>query len=248
MKIDFCGYTDTGAVREINQDSILMRCKDDVGIFVVADGMGGHSFGEKASAIIVQQMEKWWRGFVKTDMNREFHEVIEEIRMCLEQANYEIYSNYNVSGVCGSTVVALFVYKDKCCYFTSGDSRIYRLKGWKFEQISFDDVWENQDSVMQAFTKEQRQKHPNHGKLLNAVGISSELKIRVMPEEFAKKQKFLLCSDGIYKMIPDKSIKKLLRSYKGNKNGLILLDKIKEKVLASGARDNFSIILLKCYE
>lgn len=246
MIISFGGYTDKGKVREINQDAILMRCKNDVGIFVVADGMGGHTYGEKASAIIVQHLEKWWRQFEQEKIMGDFLEITENIRICLERANFEIYNQYNSSNVCGSTVAILFVYKDRYCCFWCGDSRIYCLKKWSFFQVSTDDVWENQSSVIQKYTKEQRQRHPNYGKLLTAVGISSRLKLSMQTGYIENGQKFLLCSDGIYKMLSKKKIQSSLWLYKGDCNVLKNITRMKKSVLKKGAGDNFSVIYVMC--
>lgn len=247
MKIEYCGLTDIGKVRKINQDSILMCSNKIGGLFVVADGMGGHSAGERASFIITQNLESWWKSMEMHFREKDFEELIQSVINCLQRANYDIYSRYNNVQICGSTVVALLICGKKYCCITCGDSRIYQLKWWKLKQLSVDDVWESRQEIQQNYTIEQIKKHPNYGKLLTAVGIGKELKARVTIGRVYRNQKFLLCSDGLYKMVFTKDVKQALKTFRNSTQGKKVLDNLCKKVYQGGGNDNCSIILVRCF-
>ena len=245
MKIQYCGFTDQGNKRNKNQDSIIMCANDNTGLFVVADGMGGHSMGEKASGTIIEHLQNWWNYFQNDTRQKHFSQLVKEIQTCLEQANQYIYETYNVDGVCGSTVVALFVQNNQYALFTCGDSRLYMYYKWKLQQISMDDVWENQPNIINQYTQEQKKNHPDYGKLATAVGTSPCLQLRVSSGILTGKEKFLLCSDGLYRMCSEQDMKKALFAYKDEKSGVHGLKRMQSAVYANGAKDNCSVIMIK---
>lgn len=245
MKIQYCGFTDQGYKRKKNQDYIVMRANEQSGLFVVADGMGGHVMGEKASSTIGEFMEGWWNYFQNDIREKHFPQLIQEICNCLEQANQCICNKYNMDGVCGSTVVVLFIHHGKYAYFTCGDSRLYLYAKRNLQQISVDDVWENQPEIMYQYTQEQKENHPDYGKLVTAVGTSPVLQLRVMQGDLTGKEKFLLCSDGLYRMCSGQEMSKALHFYKDEKSGVHSLKRMQTVVYENGAKDNCSVILVK---
>lgn len=146
---------------------------------------------------------------------------------------------------CGSTVVVLFIYKGKYGIVYAGDSRCYIFEHGQLLQITIDEVWENQTGLN--YWEKNNRHHPNRGKLINAVGIRPDIQCKIITNEIISNSVFLLCSDGLHKMCPEQYIKKCLKKCKFKKNIKLVLDKLINKVYQNGAKDNISILLVRCY-
>lgn len=245
MRLQYCGFTDKGYKRDKNQDDVIMRVDENTGLFVVADGMGGHSMGERASAAVVEYMQDWWEYFQRNSKEKYFSQLVDEIRTYLEQVNRYIYENYNQDSICGTTAVVMFIHHNQYAFFTCGDSRLYLYYKRKLQQISIDDVWENQPEIIYQYTQEEKEKHPDYGKLVTAVGTSPYLQLRVNCGTLEGKEKFLLCSDGLYRMCNEQIMRKALFTYRNEKSGIKSLKHLQTVVYENGAKDNFSVIFLK---
>lgn len=245
MKIEFCGLLDKGCKRTQNQDRILMRSSQDMGLFMVADGMGGHSQGEKASSMLAQYLDMTWNEIQEQKEKIDFQQLILMLQKSLQNANEQIYSQYNSDSICGSTVTALFLYQNKYCMFHCGDSRLYCMKRFRLEQLSMDDVWENQSDVVQKLSSKQIKTNFNKGKLVRAVGTSNNLEVTVETNKLTGNECFLLCSDGLYKMIDKRLMQKAIRRYKKGQDGKEVLKKLLQSVYKEGAEDNISVIFVK---
>lgn len=241
MRHIFSGFSETGAVREINQDSILMKSDGDMGLFCVADGMGGHSEGERASQTIIGCLENWWNSFEKDEFEGDFGRIVFSLSQAIEQANQTIFSMTPPGEICGSTLVALLVFQDKYGIINAGDSRIYMRHKRKVQQATIDDTWENQSDNL--LSDKEKMNSANFGKLVNAVGASNQVKLTTRTDMLTPGDTFALCSDGVYKYCTEKLFLKEVKKA----NGLSLMQtlaKIKENVYTNGARDNLSLILV----
>ena len=109
MEILYDGITDSGLKRNINQDAIGMFCYGEVGLYFVADGMGGHANGEAASGMIRDGMSRWWEEQKNSWNPGRFEDYMELLRQELLEINREIWEKYNQGQVCGSTVMILFL-------------------------------------------------------------------------------------------------------------------------------------------
>lgn len=245
MRLQYCGFTDQGSKRKINQDDLIMCANENTGLFVVADGMGGHSMGEKASSTLVSYMQNWWEHFQNNPNEKDFPNLVNEISSCLEQANQYIYDNYNIHDICGTTAVVLLVHHNQYAFFTCGDSRLYLYTKRNLHQISIDDVWQNQPEIMYQYTQEEKEKHPDFGKLVTALGTSNQLHLRINYGMLEGKEKFLLCSDGLYRMCNEQIVGEALLSYQDIDSGLNNLKRLQSVVYENGAKDNFSVIMVK---
>lgn len=249
MGIEYCGICDKGMKRTANQDAVFMTAGKGMGLFVVADGMGGHMYGEEASGIIVTELKRWWERTLETRQeNAEppFESMVSSLKTQLSYANRIIYEQYNSGDdVCGSTVVVLLIIGRHFCVLSSGDSRVYCLRGRRFEQITVDDVWENCPEAAAEYQADSLANAAFYGRLVHAIGVCKDAVISENADGLAGDTCFLLCSDGLYKMCDPGDVKKLLRRYKGRGNGEALLRGIMKKVYANGARDNVSVILVR---
>lgn len=237
------GICDVGKVREINQDTILAVSREGSGLFVVADGMGGHSRGEKASQHIVSKLREWWERFSPEKYDYDFKRMILALKQIAEEANREIYHTYNNDDICGSTMVLLFICRNAYGILHAGDSRAYLYHAGRFRQMTIDDVWENRPDL----TPRERKLNWEycHGKLLNAVGIREEMQCKVITDELQEGMVFLLCSDGLYKYCPERFLKRYMKKARKAENVEYSVACLLEEVYAGPAKDNISIILVQ---
>lgn len=244
--IDYFGKCEIGKVRKSNQDSIIMLTKDDMGIFVVADGMGGHSYGEKASGLIIEKVTEWWNRLEPQIYGCDFRKMMSAIRQTVNEANASIFEQYNQEAVCGSTIVLLFIYKNHYGILYAGDSRCYSYYKRRMKQLTVDDVWENQIYISNR--ERMDVSHPNRGKLVNAIGIQREVQCKIETDEYMEGMTFLLCSDGLYKMCSEKDMGRSL--HKCRKKGKLAeaCEGMLSKVYKNGAEDNVSLILVQGME
>lgn len=244
MKLEAAGKSDIGLKREINQDAFCSFYNGEAGLFAVADGMGGHTDGEKASRIVMEELGRWWHSFTPESYGFAFRKMLGAIEQAIEYANHCIYTEYNRGEICGTTVTVLFIYRDSYAVMYAGDSRCYLSYGRKWKQITVDEVWENQPGIEK---KECMMKsHPNRGKLVNAIGIRENSYCRVVTDILRPDTVFLICSDGLHKFCADRYIKSCIRKVRNGKNAEWAVDELVREVYANGAGDNVSAVVVKC--
>lgn len=245
--------------RESNQDSVYYSVKDGTGIFVVADGMGGHDGGEIASTMIIEEIERWTMGKVsheavqsgntlrlKGNSQKGIDELSAECRKLLIDINEDIYGRFKKEGMIGGSTVALLILKDdRCCIYTVGDSRVYRLRDDNIKQLSVDDVWENLPEIKDSMTESEKKADSRYGKLTQAVGSDNMVEIRHYEDNVQKNDVFMLCSDGVYKVCTESELESILKK-KAFFGGIEkALRNLKITVLKKGSRDNFSAVMCK---
>lgn len=236
--------TDIGKKRKINQDAVAGFVKGDTALFVVADGMGGHSHGELASQEIIASCEGYWNSLTGNAEKKSFSILLCEVEKVLLEANARIFQTYNQNDVCGSTVVALVV-ADGCYGILSvGDSHIYMYRDKEFSLITTDDVWENLSTTRERYSAEEIERHVNRGRLVSAMGIAPDVYLHVSTGRLADKQKFLLCSDGLYKYCDHKFLRKELKKIKSEDSMQKASKHYMDYVYKQGANDNISFVLV----
>lgn len=247
MKVVYHGICDIGLKRTVNQDSILTygSTQKEMYVFVVADGMGGHSDGELASGAITGGIGEWCKSFQPESVACDFQHIVMALQNKIKEINRHIYQQLNHSQICGSTCVVFLVYRNCYAIFSVGDSRIYQKRGFRVCSVMVDDVWENQRRVRENLSKKQREQHPDYGKLVMAMGVEEEVSISRKTDVLKAGDSFLLCSDGLYKYCSEKEIKKALKKV-SEQNIPLLTNHLLEQTHAQGAKDNVSIILAKC--
>lgn len=207
--------------------------------------MGGYATGELASQTITKMLSQWIERFSIELYDGNFSKMMESLENRLEEINREIFFNYNQNQICGSTCILLFIYKEYYGIINIGDSRIYKKEGWKIRSIMKDDVWENSPDVQTQLSKKEIKNHYNYGKLLQAVGTKENLILTSKTDVLKSGDTFLLCSDGLYKMCPERILARNLR-FVSEKNIEDSVKKMLEEAYKAGAGDNVSIIVVKC--
>lgn len=227
------GHSVTGKVRRHNEDAILLR--DDLGLWVVADGMGGHSAGDYASQLIVQRLGELER----TGSVYDFVEAIEDALVAVNQALLAAAVQRGVDLI-GSTVVALVHDTDFVLCGWVGDSRAYCLEDGVLRQLSSDHVHGVKDDVTQ-FGGVQAPS-PGAGVLTRAVGAEDTLFIDWVVAGRRPGMTFVLCSDGINKEMSDGEIALECRRREGPD---AVADGLLELAMQRAARDNVSAVVVQ---
>ena len=252
MKLLCDGFSETGLKRTINQDSIGMFPGEGEGLFLVSDGMGGHSEGERASQAIGEACRQWWEARQEREIRPGFQETMGQLKELLGQASRKIREDTKEGEICGATVVLLWIQEGSYGLIWSGDSRCYladqRFLGTRIRQLTIDDVWENQPELSQQFSKDEILSHPNRGRLVRAAGVKKEFTCTAQTGILERKMLFALCSDGVYKCMEPEALKEALKlAIKGDGLARPLAD-MENAVYENQAPDNLSCVLVKVTE
>lgn len=244
-RISYCVKTDRGLCHNVNQDAVAAFAREGLGLFVLSDGMGGHSRGELASRSIVAEFEIYWQKLSEQPYIPDFQTLSNHIRQVIVNVNSSIYAQYNQGQVCGATVIVLLIKGDCYAFFSVGDSHIYHYGGRRCSLLTVDDVWDTLPSTVDRYSQSEIAANKSHGKLTQAIGTKAEVNIHVGTDRINGKQSFLLCSDGLYKFCGEKQIEKGLRSVKSEGSVQRAMDFLMGKVFENGAGDNVSAILVR---
>lgn len=225
------GRTDRGKVRESNEDAFGYRD----GLFVVADGMGGHKAGEVASAIAVETILKAdLTGEIKTALQTSLIAANQEILKRAEQ-------NKEYSGM-GTTVAVLFLGTERAYVTNIGDSRVYHLSNNNLKQLTSDHSLVNELIKTGEITVEEAKSHPQRNILTLALGSNESLAPEIIEIELTKGDKFLLCSDGLTGAVPETLIKEFMSLGDGPET---IVNRLIDSANESGGADNITVILVE---
>ena len=232
MKFKYAGCSETGSVRDHNEDALLMRTCENAGLFLVADGIGGRADGEIVSAKLRDDYDRWWkRDFLPVRDSLSFHDALEQIKNTLLRINREVVERYGEKRA-GSTLVLLFVLGGNCACLWTGDSRIYRFRGLTLGQMSRDDAYRAKGAADAKL----------NGKLISAVGLRTSLEYNTRTDTLKNDDGFFLCSDGVYRFAKLK--RRLLMDTAFSAPESVVAG-IRKEVLRNGAGDNFTMALVK---
>jgi serine/threonine protein phosphatase PrpC len=234
------GVTDVGLVRKANEDSILHAAER--GLYVVADGMGGHENGALASTTIVRTLDTIAADTVTAGA---FDDMCTRVSQAVHAANAEIFGLANEhAGRMGSTVVALHIADDRFAVFWAGDSRAYLLRDGQLYHLTRDHTMVNDMVAKGMITEDEALSHPMRHVLNKAVGVQALLELDGIADQTRAGDVFLLCSDGLTGLVEDREIAAALSPVNPDYTVKTLLD----LVLARGAHDNVSILVVACEE
>lgn len=235
------GESITGPVRQNNEDRIYTD--DLLGLWCVADGMGGHLEGGVASSLITQSLED-----LQAEEIGSIDVFINKLIDLLKNTNQIIYSISNEmfesKQIIGSTFVILVLYRDRGYVLWAGDSRLYRMRDVYFEQVTVDhtqyEVLKSQHLLDEQAT-ENAQSHPANHILTRAMGVREELEFEMLEIDVQDKDVFLLCSDGLYNVMDQIELGKSL--YYADDYTSALKALINAAVLR-GSTDNVSAVIV----
>jgi len=231
--------TDVGIVRSGNEDNYLMLA--DRGIFIVADGMGGHAAGEVASEMAVRLISR----DLGTVRGLPDEEVAERMRQAIRGANAAIYERTlteHDKRWMGTTATALVLLPNRFLLGHVGDSRAYRLRDGRFEQLTKDHSYVQEQVDAGLLTPEQARVHPYSNVITRCVGANQD----VIPDTYGGDLRtgdvVLLASDGLTGMLEDEHIHKILEAPGGPQDWV---DAMINDANRRGGLDNITAILVK---
>ncbi len=244
MILNTCSFCDIGLEREVNQDNVFCGADGESILAAVADGMGGHEHGERASGTICEMLRIWWRAYRETPVKPSFSESLQELENVIQRSNARIRASMPDTAICGSTLTLLWIAKERWALLSIGDSRCYleseTFWGKRLRQLSTDDVWENQEEVKKGYTRTEIMRHPNYGSLTKAVGAEDVFSCEKKEGRLKGTSVFLLCSDGVYRYCSGKMLKQALGDILKGRNMKECLEKIRQEAYRNGAPDNLS--------
>jgi serine/threonine protein phosphatase PrpC len=230
------GASDTGRVRSNNQDSFLAR--DDVGLWIVADGMGGHRGGEVASQIVCETVG---RSFAR--------HTIDGLVEAIESANAAVYEagsgDPELSGM-GTTVVAIALVDDGegdevLAIANVGDSRAYRLSGNELEQLTNDHSLVADLVREGSLSPEEAAVHPQRNILTRVLGVYDDVPVDVLAVVPHNGDRYVLCSDGLFNEVPEQGIAAVLRRLADPTDAANELVRLANE---GGGRDNVTVVVV----
>ncbi|MBK6597480.1 MAG: Stp1/IreP family PP2C-type Ser/Thr phosphatase [Proteobacteria bacterium] len=247
------GLTDTGKVREHNEDTIAAH--DDLGLVVLADGMGGYNAGEVASGIAVKTIVNLVReGVEREDLQRRdaasgLSRPSIILRDAIHRANKIIYQTARTQAECegmGTTVVAALFYDNQISIAHVGDSRLYRVRSNKLSQVTLDHSLLQELVDRGFYTPEEAQRAANKNYVTRALGVEASVEVEIKELPVDKADIYVLCSDGLSDMVQDEDIRLTINTFGAN------LDEVAKQLIQlandNGGRDNISVLLAQAVE
>lgn len=229
--------TDPGKVRVRNEDAFLDS--PGQGLWVVADGMGGHQCGDVASQLIVASL-------AELPLQSDFDGRLTEVRRCLHWLNRRLGQELTVApgrhdSIIGSTVVALMVEGKRAACIWAGDSRCYLWRARRLYQLSKDHSFQQQLIDEQNLSAEEAKIHPCAHALTRAVGAAEQLTLDVLELEVQDGDVFLLCSDGLYQGMTSGALASALSLTEPHS----ALKRLFDVTLSGSARDNLTAVVIR---
>ena len=250
MKIEAVGKSDKGLKRKINEDSFLVD--PALGLYVVADGMGGHKAGEVASRMVVDTLSDYWRKVrngdfpailspINRDVSNNAKHLINSIVLC----NMLIHEGQKKPQYhrMGSTVSALLVDKDVLWVANVGDSPVFLFDHDRLIQVSEEHSVEAEQKSIGLIAQSEESNPLIKNILTRALGLTQTVNVFVSPIRPKAGNLLLMCSDGLTNYVPQPSIKTILDDFSVSleRKGKVLIDEANR----SGGGDNITVILLE---
>ncbi len=229
--IESCGRSHVGLMRELNEDRYLV--KSESGLFVVADGMGGHDAGEVASSSIVDHLKSIGIPSSAPDLRARFeHRVIMANREIREVASRN-------GGTMGSTLAALLAFERQYACMWAGDSRIYMLRNGKLSQLSRDHTEMQELLDRGLLTQDEAATFARRNVVTRAIGAVDDPPLDIAHGMIQPDDTFLICSDGLTGHVKDDEIGPVIdgKSPEEGCNALIDL------ALSRGGSDNVTVVI-----
>ncbi len=238
----FDAVSNVGKVRNNNEDSYYVSENENYPLFIVADGIGGHNYGEIASNMAVEVI----KNSIKTiDHYENLDELESDMINAISEANKSVYSKSQsadeFSGM-GTTLTVLYIYYDSILIGHVGDSRIYAVNSKEIRQLTEDDTIVNRLLKSGEITQSEAQNHPKKNIITNAIGTDSRIDISLVQYNYAKGEYILMCTDGLTDMATNEEILEIINE---NKTPASISAKLLEKALEAGGKDNITLIILQ---
>jgi protein phosphatase len=237
-----------GPVRKINEDGFAVE--EDLQLFVVADGMGGHAAGEVASSLAIESIVSFIRRSAE-DADCSWPYGLEpalslcanRMRTAIHLANRRVFhaaEKYDEYTGMGTTVVGALISGNCLTVGHAGDSRLYLMSNGTISQLTVDDTWA---SALDSSVGGDQSHHPMRDLLTNVIGARDHAEVHLQERELHDGDTILLCTDGLHKALDDRRVSEFL----GRNDGALsdLVNEMINAALASGSRDNVTAIVVR---
>lgn len=240
-----------GAVRNNNQDAAYTffsagRSVDDIpdfGLFIVADGMGGHHDGEKASALVTRTISSYVMKHIFLPMvsgdNANQGAISESLIKAVEKANADLNSKVPDGG---TTLSSCVVIAGMAHIAHVGDSRIYLIHRDQIEQMTRDHSLVQRLIELDQLTPEEAKEHPQHNVLYRALGQNETVEVDTLTRRLPPGSRLLICSDGLWNLVPDQEMLEIVRQSNSPAEACNRLIRL---ALQRGGQDNITVVLLQ---
>lgn len=231
------GYkSDVGVRRKFNEDNLGYFENDSYGLYIVADGMGGHNAGEVASKMAVETV----LSYVSRNLSEEGVDVLKK---AIENVNFKIHeysiSNLDLRGM-GTTITACLCYNDIVTIANVGDSSCFGIKDGEMHKLTKDHSLVQQLVDAGSISEEEAKNHPNKNIITRAVGTNEELEVDIFSFEKCEYTRYLICSDGLTNEVTIEEINDILTR---EENNGIAAEILVSEANKNGGRDNITVML-----
>lgn len=237
MKISVWSLTDKGLKRESNQDSFIVD--QDLGLYIVADGMGGHSGGEIASSLAVESMKTFiQKERAQSDDAKSL--LGQAYRFANESIQARAKQEPRLNGM-GTTMVTSLVLGNKVFIGNVGDSRAYLYRRGNLWQLTEDHSLMNEQLRAGLISEAQIESYQGKNVITRSVGYENEVQVDILERELQPGDHILMCSDGLCGLVEDQVIEDILKKNIGDK----AIQACVKKALENGGDDNVTVLLLE---
>ncbi|MGO9260066.1 MAG: protein phosphatase 2C domain-containing protein [Bryobacteraceae bacterium] len=236
--LEACALTDKGCVRSNNED--YCRVDPDLGLFVLADGMGGAKAGEHASRLAVDTVAET----IQQAQRRDSQVLLSAVEAANRRVLQAAHSDPSLEGM-GTTLVAALEVDPGLSIASVGDSRAYLLDDDGFRVITDDQTWVNEVGRPLGLDEESLRNHPMRHVLTMAIGASAPLTVNYYSVPLKSSALVLICSDGLHGVIDARSLERIMRD---GLNGTPLEEACRELIEAAkeaGGPDNITVVLIR---
>jgi serine/threonine protein phosphatase PrpC len=243
------GISDIGLQREGNEDSLLVE--DSLGLYIVADGMGGHLAGEVASQVAVEMINKSYRKWLTNEtpedelfgqpdrsLSKPGNYILSSIRLA-NRVIYEMALEYEQYHGMGTTVTIVLVTPDLVVAANVGDSRIYMVRDGRLERLSKDHTIVSEQVEMGVMSAEEAAASPLKHILTRNLGSAETVDAEIFEIEPSTRDRLILCSDGLTDLVSDEEILAVTKKAEDPEN---LCKRFVQLVRSRGAHDNTTIV------
>lgn len=248
--ITFCGKTDVGRRRELNEDSFYSSDKDRFA--VVADGMGGRDFGEVASSLFVSTLNSYMKKYFPESVRGRFRDdrgaapvhLLSLFDAWFRDINEAVFNWGDLDRKyreMGTTVAVIYQQTDFAIAAHVGDSRVYRLRNGSLEQITEDHSFVNTQLKARLITAEEALRSTHRNIITRAIGTRAVVKPTLQVRSAKPGDVFLLCSDGLSDLVPDGKIREILTEQREDLGEAV--DALIHEANEQGGKDNITVVL-----
>ena len=244
MKVRAFGLSDVGRCREINQDELLVH--PELGLYAVADGMGGHAAGEVASRLAIESLLATVRAEAEHGPPGDPEEAARRLEQALHEGNRKIYQSVLERGEwrgMGTTIVVLLALGEHAVIAHVGDSRAYRLRNGTLSRLTDDHSWVGEQVRAGLLDESAAHRHPMRNIVTRALGNRSDVEVDVACERLSPGDTLLLCSDGLNSMLADGEIEAQLRDHADDPEGACRA--LVAQANARGGEDNITVVIVR---